>query len=236
MTAASVLLVEDDRQLAEGLKDALELEGYRVECAADGPAGLGAALRGTFDLLILDVMLPDLSGFDVLRDLRGRGIATPVLMLTARSEEVDKVRGLKLGADDYVTKPFGIMELFARIEAVLKRTRAAAQTPGRLEWGDVIVDFRAREAWLRRQPLRLTACEYAILEVLARQPGAAVSRAELLARIWGGSLEAEVTTRTVDQHILSLRRKLGDRSSARRLIETVYGHGYRLRTARRRGQ
>jgi DNA-binding response OmpR family regulator len=231
---ASVLLVEDDKELAEGLRDALDLEGYRVECAADGPAGLREALRGVFDLVILDAMLPGLSGFDVLKELRGRGIATPVLMLTARSEEVDKVRGLKLGADDYVTKPFGIMELFARIEAVLKRTRAIAQVPARLEWGDVVVDFRAREAWKRKKPLRLTASEYAILEVLARQPGAAVSRTELLARIWGTQLDADITTRTVDQHVLSLRRKLGDRANAKRLIETVYGHGYRLSIEDRR--
>jgi two-component system, OmpR family, alkaline phosphatase synthesis response regulator PhoP len=225
---ASVLLIEDDRELAEGLRDALDLEGYRSECVVDGPTGLREALRGVFDLVILDAMLPGLSGFDILKELRGRGIATPVLMLTARSEEVDKVRGLKLGADDYVTKPFGIMELFARIEAVLKRTRATAQVPARLEWRDVIVDFRAREAWMCKKPLRLTASEYAILEVLARQRGAAVSRTELLARIWGTHLDADVTTRTVDQHILSLRRKLGDRAATKRLIETVYGHGYRL--------
>jgi DNA-binding response OmpR family regulator len=228
VTAASVLLIEDDKELAEGLVDALQLEGYRVECASDGPAGLREALTGTFDLLILDAMLPGLSGFDLLKELRGRGVHTPVLMLTAKCEEVDKVRGLKLGADDYVTKPFGIMELFARIEAILKRTRADAQVPARLEWGNAVVDFRARQAWMRDAPLRLTESEYTILDALARQRGAAVSRAELIARIWGGGLEADVTTRTVDQHVLSLRRKLGDRSSPPRLIETVYGYGYRL--------
>ncbi len=228
MTGAAVLLVEDDQDLAEGLVDALQLEGYRVACAADGPDGLREALRGGFDLMILDAMLPSLSGFDVLKELRGRGVATPVLMLTAKAEEVDKVRGLKLGADDYVTKPFGIMELFARIEAILKRTQGAAQPPTRMEWRAVVVDFRARRAWKRGKPLRLTESEYAILEVLARKRGAAVSRAELLARIWGASIDADVTTRTVDQHVLALRRKLGDHSSPPRLIETVYGYGYRL--------
>jgi DNA-binding response OmpR family regulator len=228
VTAAALLLIEDDEELAEGLVDALALEGYRVECATEGPAGLREALKGSFDLLILDAMLPGLSGFDVLKELRSRGIATPVLMLTAKSEEMDKVRGLKLGADDYVTKPFGIMELFARIEAILKRTRGAGQVPARLEWGDAVVDFRARQASLRGKPLRLTESEYAILDLLARRRGAAVSRAELVARIWGGNCEADLTTRTVDQHVLSLRRKLGDSDSPARLIETVYGYGYRL--------
>jgi DNA-binding response OmpR family regulator len=235
VNAATVLLVEDDKELAEGLVDALATEGYGVECAADGPAGLRAALARGFDLVILDAMLPGLSGFDVLKELRGRGMATPVLMLTAKSEEMDKVRGLKLGADDYVTKPFGIMELFARIETILKRTRGAGQVPARLEWGDAVVDFRARQARRGNKPLRLTESEYAILDLLVRRRGDAVSRAELVARIWGGNLDGDVTTRTVDQHVLSLRRKLGDRSNPPLLIETVYGYGYRLSSETKRG-
>jgi two-component system alkaline phosphatase synthesis response regulator PhoP len=172
-------------------------------------------------------MLPNLSGFDVLKELRAHGDETPVLMLTARSAEMDKVRGLKLGADDYVTKPFGIMELVARIEAILKRTRAAGPLT-RATVGEVVVDFRARKAWRRNAPVALTSREFEILELLARRRGEAVSRAELIARIWGTDDDVEVSTRTIDQHVLSLRRKLGDRGEDPQLIETVYGYGYRL--------
>ncbi len=224
---ARILLVEDDRDLAAGLVDALELEGYRVSHATDGGAGLRAALGGGHDLVVLDVMLPGLSGFDVLRQLRGRGCDVPVLMLTARGEEVDKVRGLKLGADDYVTKPFGVMELMARVEARLRRSGAAAGA-GRLEVQDVVVDFRSRQARRRGRPLALTTREFEILELLAARRGEAVSRADLVARIWGTADDVEVSTRTVDQHVASLRRKLGDDAAEPRSIETVYGFGYRL--------
>ncbi|MBN2371091.1 MAG: response regulator transcription factor [Vicinamibacteria bacterium] len=227
MSKAEILLVEDDQDLAEGLRDALALEGYSIRHVGDGPAALRDMRGSARDLIVLDAMLPNLSGFDVLKELRARGDETPVLMLTARSAEMDKVRGLKLGADDYVTKPFGIMELVARIEAILKRTRAAGSLT-RLTAGEVVVDFRARKAWLRGAPVTLTRREFEILEVLARRRGQAVSRSELIARIWGTDDDVEVSTRTVDQHVLSLRRKLGDRSEAPQLIETVYGYGYRL--------
>jgi DNA-binding response OmpR family regulator len=225
MNGARLLLVEDDRDLASGLADALDLEGYRVSHAVDGPSGLAQALSGRHDLVILDVMLPGLSGFDVLRQMRARGCDRPVLMLTARGQEVDKVRGLKLGADDYLTKPFGIMELLARIEARLRRARGAH--PERLEVGAVVVDFRAREASRRGRPVGLTAREFDILELLAERRGEAVSRSDLVGRIWGSSA-GDPTTRTVDQHVASLRRKLGDDAGEPRLIETVYGYGYRL--------
>jgi DNA-binding response OmpR family regulator len=224
---ARILLVEDDRDLAAGLVDAFELEGYRVSHATDGGAGLLAALGGGHDLVVLDVMLPGLSGFDVLKELRGRGCDVPVLMLTARGEEVDKVRGLKLGADDYVTKPFGVMELMARVQARLRRSGAAAGV-GRLQVQDVVVDFRSRQARRRGRPLALTAREFEILELLAARRGEAVSRADLVARIWGTADDVEVSTRTVDQHVASLRRKLGDDAAEPRSIETVYGFGYRL--------
>ncbi len=224
---ARILLVEDDRDLAAGLVDAFELEGYRVSHATDGGAGLLEALRGGHDLVVLDVMLPGLSGFDVLRELRSRGCDVPVLMLTARGEEVDKVRGLKLGADDYVTKPFGVMELMARVQARLRRSGAAAGV-GRLQVQDVVVDFRSRQARRRGRPLALTTREFEILELLAARRGEAVSRADLVARIWGTADDVEVSTRTVDQHVASLRRKLGDDAAEPRSIETVYGFGYRL--------
>jgi DNA-binding response OmpR family regulator len=226
MTRARLLLIEDDRDLAMGLTDALELEGYRVSHVADGRAGLVEALHGRHDLIVLDVMLPGLSGFDVLRELRARRNEVPVLVLTARGEELDKVRGLKLGADDYVTKPFGIMELMARIEARVRRL--ATVEAASLELDDVVVDFRTRKALRRGHPVVLTAREFEILEALAARRGEAVSRADLVARIWGTDDDVEVTTRTVDQHIASLRRKLGDDAEHSRIIETVYGYGYRV--------
>lgn len=226
MTRARVLLVEDDRDLAVGLTDAFAMEGYEVSHVADGRAGLAEAVRGRHDLILLDVMLPELSGFDLLRELRARGSDVPVLMLTARGEELDKVRGLKLGADDYVTKPFGIMELIARVEARLRRSRLAKG--GSLELEDIAVDFRARTARRHGRPVALTAREFEILEALAARRGEAVSRADLVTRIWGTDDDVEVTTRAVDQHIASLRRKLGDDAERPRIIETVYGYGYRV--------
>src|SRR5918995_5422055 len=226
MSRARVLLVEDDRDLAVGLTDALELEGYEVSHVTEGRAGLAEAMRGRHDLVLLDVMLPELSGFDLLRELRARGSEVPVVMLTARGEELDKVRGLKLGADDYVTKPFGIMELIARVEARLRHTRHVAAASLKLD--DGVVDFRARTARRHGRPVVLTAREFEILETLAARRGEAVSRADLVTRIWGTDDDVEVTTRTVDQHIASLRRKLGDDAEHPRLIETVYGYGYRV--------
>jgi two-component system response regulator RegX3 len=220
--------VEDDPDLAAGLGDALRLEGYEVTLKQDGPSGLSEALGRRHDLLVLDVMLPGLSGFDLLRRLRAARCDTPVLMLTARGEEVDKVRGLKLGADDYVTKPFGVMELLARIEARLRRTRMALASAERLEAGEVAVDFRSRRATRSGREVPLTPRELDILEVLAARRGEAVSRTELVACIWGTGTDGDVTTRTVDQHVASLRRKLGDDAAQPRLIETVYGYGYRL--------
>jgi DNA-binding response OmpR family regulator len=222
-----ILLVEDDRDLAAGLTDALELEGYRVTLAADGSAGLKAALSGEYNLVILDAMLPRLSGFDLLKELRAHSSGVLVLMLTARAQEMDKVRGLKLGADDYVTKPFSVTELMARIGALLRRA-PSAEKPDRLEAEDVVVDFRARQAWRSGCRVGLTEREFELLELLAARHGEAVSRADLVARIWGTAPDVEVSTRTVDQHIASLRRKLGDDAALPHLIETVYGHGYRL--------
>ena len=199
MSRGSILLVEDDKDLAMGLTDALEMEGYSVTHAKDGRGGLAEALRGHHDLIVLDVMLPDLSGFDLLRELRGRGSDVPVLMLTARGEELDRVRGLKLGADDYLTKPFGMMELMARIEARVRRSRQAETAS--LHLADVVVDFRGRKARRGERPVALTGREFEILEALAERRGEAVSRNDLIARIWGTDDGVEVTTRTVDQHV-----------------------------------
>lgn len=223
-----ILLVEDDPDLARGLVDAVELEGFHVTHVAEGKAALTKALTSSHDLIILDVMLPGLSGFDLLRELRVQGNRTPVLMLTAKSEETDKVRGLRLGADDYMTKPFGIMELVARIEALLRRVERHPSKPSILETARIRVDFNARKAWRKDRPAALTEREFQILETLAQRRGEAVSRDDLLTRIWGLAEDVEVSTRTVDQHIAALRRKLGDDAAEPTLIETVYGHGYRL--------
>lgn len=222
-----LLLVEDDNSLAEGLTDALGLEGYRVTHVRDGRLGLTEALGGRYPLVILDAMLPGLSGFDVLKRLRLQEPDILVLMLTARSQEMDKVRGLKLGADDYVTKPFSLTELTARVEALLRRHKTV-RPPGKFVEGDLEVDFRARTATRKGESLCLTGREFEILEMLHHHRGEAVSRNDLLARIWGLADDVEVSTRTVDQHIASLRRKLGDDPDSPHLIQTVYGHGYRM--------
>jgi DNA-binding response OmpR family regulator len=207
------------------------MEGYRVRQATDGQAGLKDALSGNHALVILDVMLPRLSGFDVLQELRRRRPNQPVLMLTARGQEIDKVRGFKLGADDYVTKPFSVAELVARVGAVLRRSSPQLAKPERLELAGLIVDFRSRKAWVRGAPVGLTSREFEILGVLAARRGEAVSRDDLLAVIWGLGDDVEVSTRTVDQHVVGLRRKLEDSAAEPRIIETVYGHGYRLAAA-----
>ena len=228
-----ILLVEDDRELSSGLIDALELDGYSTAHAADGPSGLRSALSGGFQLVILDLMLPGLSGFEVLKQLRSRGSAVPVILLTARGQEVDKVRGLRMGADDYVTKPFGVMELLARVAAQLRRAGLSPSPARRLELGEVVVDFRSRQAWRQDRGIALTSREFEILQILADQRGEAVSRADLIARIWGIEDDVEVTTRTVDQHVASLRRKVEPEPSSPTWIETVYGYGYRLASGRR---
>ena len=172
-------------------------------------------------------MLPGVSGFDMLKALRARSSDALVLILTARGQEMDRVRGLKLGADDYVAKPFSLMELIARVGALLRRA-SRDDAAGRLDAGNVVVDFRARESWRNGRRVSLTEREFQILELLALRRGDAVSRADLIARIWGTADDVEVTTRTIDQHIAALRRKLGDDAAAPALIQTVYGRGYRL--------
>ncbi|HSR51066.1 MAG TPA: response regulator transcription factor [Acidobacteriota bacterium] len=241
---ASILLVEDEPELAEGLADALGSMDYQVECVHRGDEGLEQARRGGFDLLILDVMLPGLSGFDLLSRLREGGDQTLVLMLTARGQELDKVRGLRAGADDYMSKPFGLMELAARVEALLRRHpqrsppgRSGGSSSGKdledrplaYERGNVSIDFRAREGRRGPHSFTLTTREFEILQMLAEHEGRPVSRNDLISTIWGISDDVEVTTRTIDQHVASLRRKLESDPSNPQLLETVYGYGYRLK-------
>jgi DNA-binding response OmpR family regulator len=225
-----ILVIEDNRDLAYGLRNNLEIEGYAVAVAEDGQAGLDQAQRTSPDLVILDLMLPALDGFRVLKALRAASGRPPVLVLTARGEEADKVRALRMGADDYVTKPFGLLELLARVEAVLRRagTAAGAAPAGGLEaFGEVEVRLASREVRRGGVVVELTPKEFELLLALLRARGAAVSRLALLEQVWGYS--AAVVTRTVDTHIAELRRKLERDPSVPRHILTVRKTGYRLK-------
>jgi DNA-binding response OmpR family regulator len=226
----TILLVEDEEAIAAPLQENLEFEGYRVLAAVDGTRGLELALAGRPDLILLDVMLPGLNGYEVCRRLRQHGIETPVIFLTARGEEADKVRGLELGGDDYLTKPVGILELLARIKAVLRRAQPQPQADDRepepLAFGRVRVDFARRETTVAGEPVHLSPKEYGILQLLAERDGRAVSRAELLQSVWG--YDVYPTTRTVDTHVLELRAKLEEDPAHPRHLLTVHGTGYRL--------
>ena len=225
-----VLIVEDNHDLAFGLRNNLEIEGYGVDVASDGPSGLAAARQLRPDLIVLDLMLPGMDGYRVLRQLRDDGLTMPVLILTARGEEADKVRGFRLGADDYVTKPFGLMELLARVEALLRRTRpaSAASTTAVQQFGEVEVDPATRSVRRNGEAVALTPMEFDLLVALLRRHGAVASRLELLKEVWGHS--SAVLTRTVDTHIGELRRKLERDPSTPRHILTVRKAGYRLST------
>lgn len=219
--------MEDEPSLVVTLSDRLESEGYRVETAEDGDAGYALALEGRFDLVILDVMLPGKSGFDVCRDLRQQKVETPILMLTARGEVVDKVVGLKLGADDYLAKPFEMMELLARVEALLRRSRAPLDAGGGSHvFGAVRVDFRRGEVWRDGEPVELSALEFKLLSYFIENRGAVLSRDELLDKVWG--YDAMPVTRTVDVHVAALRQKIEPRPGRPRHIVTVHGRGYKF--------
>ena len=221
-----VLIVEDNSDLAFGLRTNLELEGYDVELASDGARGLELAIGGSFDLVVLDIMMPGMDGFEVLERFRESDTSTPVLLLTARSEETDKVRGLRTGADDYVTKPFGLMELLARIEALLRRSLLLDTRESTILIRDLEIDTAARTVRRAGTIIELAPKEYDLLVELARNPGTAVSRKELMHAVWGHS--AAVVSRTVDTHVAELRRKLGDSNGDKPLIITVHKIGYRL--------
>jgi len=225
-----ILLIEDNRDLAFGLRNNLEIEGYEVETAENGKAGLEAFARANPDLLILDLMLPELDGYRVLRSLRQEGHSTPMLILTAKGEEADKVRGLRMGADDYVTKPFGLLELLARVEALLRRTRAGRATSeamGVQRIGVIEVDPAARTVCRASQPVELAPKEFDLLLALLRARGAVVSRLQFMKEVWGYS--AAVVSRTVDMHIAELRRKLEEDPASPRHIMTVRKTGYRIK-------
>jgi two-component system, OmpR family, alkaline phosphatase synthesis response regulator PhoP len=222
-----ILVVEDNANLAYGLATSLELEGHEVVLAEDGAAGLAAAREKAPDLVILDLMLPGMDGYRVLRSLREQGETAPVLILTARGEEADKVLGFRLGADDYVTKPFGLLELLARVAALLRRAGAApAAAPQPVRFGEVEVDPGSRQVRRRGEEVALTPKEFDLLWALLQRRGGVAARLELLAEVWGH--RAAVMTRTVDMHVAQLRRKLEDDPAEPRHIVTVWKAGYRL--------
>jgi two-component system alkaline phosphatase synthesis response regulator PhoP len=221
-----ILLVEDNADMAFGLRNNLEIEGYAVTLVGDGSAALREAETNRFDLVILDLMIPGIDGLRVLKTVRARGDRTPVLVLTARGQEEDKVRGLRLGADDYVTKPFGVLELLARIEALLRRSKPVTPAGSAVTFGEVRVDPAARTVEVRGADVALAPKEFDLLWALIEADGAALSRELLMERVWGYG--ADVLSRTVDTHIAELRRKIEPFADQPRHVITVRKVGYRL--------
>lgn len=223
-----ILVIEDHQDLAFGLETALENEGFAVEIASDGTAGLTRARGNGIDLIVLDLMLPGLDGYRVLRTLRGEGIEVPVLVLTAKGEEANKVQAFSIGADDYVTKPFGTLELIARVRALLRRVgrRDEPPLPAIERFGEIEVNPASRVVYRAGQAVALTPREFDLLLALLKRRGAVGSRADLLREVWG--YQAEVMSRTVDMHVAELRRKLEADPASPRHILTVWKVGYRL--------
>jgi len=221
-----ILLVEDEDSLILTLRDRLVSEGYDTSVAMDGDTAVETATKKIFDCILLDVALPKKNGFDVCREIRQRGVQTPVLMLTARGQVFDRVLGLKLGADDYLTKPFEMVELLARIEALLRRSKTLASNADTYAFGDIEVDFRAAVAKRSGTPFELSGLELKLLRYLVDHRGAALTRDELLEKVWG--YDAMPVTRTVDVHIASLRQKLEANPARPEFIVTVHGVGYKF--------
>ncbi len=227
MPSARLLLVEDEPGLQLALSDRLIAEGYRVETAADGDTAAARATTEPFDIIVLDVMLPGRDGFDVARTVRQRGVRTPILMLTARGQVVDRVVGLKLGADDYLTKPFEIIELLARIEALLRRAPSMmGSAVERFQFSDVLVDVRKAEVTRDGVSVEVSAKEFHLLRYFIAHRGATISREELLQEVWG--YQSTPSTRTVDVHIAWLRQKLEPNPRVPQYILTVHGLGYKF--------
>lgn len=226
---AKILVVEDEPNMQIGLRDNLEFESFEVTVAKDGHEGLEELLNHTFDLVLLDVMMPKMSGFDVCKAARKEGVKTPIIFLTAKGEEIDKVLGLELGADDYITKPFSIRELVARVKAVLRRTEGTSdekEGPKELEIGRLKVDFTRYEAESNGEEVKMSHKEFEVLLYLYKHKNEIVSRYQLLEDVWG--YEATPTTRTVDNFILKLRQKIEENPNDPKFILTVHGAGYKM--------
>ncbi len=222
-----ILIIEDEEDLVKGLKLNLADEGYEVDWASDGEEGLRKAMQETPDLIILDIMLPEMDGLEVCRELRQKNIGIPIIMLTAKGEEIDKVVGLEIGADDYITKPFSVRELLARLKAHLRRAeRDEKAVPKVYSFGDVEIDFAHFKARRKGKELDLTSIEMEILKYLIAHRGEVVTRDDMLDKIWG--YDSYPTTRTIDNHILKLRKKIEEDPAHPQYILSVYGGGYRF--------
>jgi DNA-binding response OmpR family regulator len=222
---ARILVIEDDPAILRGLADNLGCESHDVLTAGDGESGYALARSRNPDLILLDLMLPRMSGYELCRKLRAENVATPIVMLTARGDEADRIVGLDLGADDYVTKPFSVRELLARIRAVLRRAQTQSAMPAEMRFGNVVVDFRRYEVRKGGRPVELTRKEFGLLRLLAARSGEVVTRDDLLNEVWG--CDASPTTRTIDNHVASLRAKLEDNPSDPQHLFTVHGVGYK---------
>jgi DNA-binding response OmpR family regulator len=224
---AKLLIIEDEPSMQLGLKDNMELEGYLVETASDGEEGLVKIKTNSFDLILLDVMLPKLSGFDVCKAARSAGISTPIVLLTARGEEIDKILGLEFGADDYITKPFSVRELLARVKAILRRSQLQpVKDSARTIIGRLNIDFESFHATENEIEIKLSHKEFEILSYLNQHKNQVVSRYDLLEKVWG--YDEQPTTRTVDNFIVRLRQKVELNPNQPRVILTVHGTGYKL--------
>jgi DNA-binding response OmpR family regulator len=223
---AKILIVEDEPNMVAGLRDNFEFEGYQVLTAADGVAGLERALSESPDIVILDVMMPRMSGLDVCKQLKAKKPSMPIIMLTARGQEVDKVVGLELGADDYVTKPFSIRELLARVKAVLRRAGTIPKQGEKFAFGEVEVNLRSCQVSRKGKALEFSSKEFELLKYFLNHPGETLSRDRLLEDVWG--YDRFPTTRTVDAHIVRLRQKVETKPEDPRFILTVHGTGYKF--------
>tara|TARA_R110002096_G_scaffold148274_3_gene308853 strand:- start:1213 stop:1914 length:702 start_codon:yes stop_codon:yes gene_type:complete len=228
MRKLRILLVEDEEAIRTGLVDVLVFHGYDIDCAETGPAGLEKALTGKFDLILLDIMLPGMDGYEICNRIRAEDRNQPIIMLTAKSSDDEIVQGLKLGADDYVPKPFSIQELTLRIEAVLRRSQAGQEMARSLRVGDIEIDTENLSAQKDGDEIMFTKREIEVLSYLAQNSDRAVSREELLSKVWGYARNLDIETRTVDIHIAKLRRKIETDNKAPEWLVTVRGAGYRL--------
>lgn len=221
-----ILLIEDDPAILNGLTDALKTEFYSVTPAMDGQKGYDIARREKFDLILLDLMLPFKDGFEICRDLRKQEISTPIIMLTSKKEEVDKVIGLEMGADDYMTKPFSLKELQARIKAVLRRTQATLFEPDEITFSDININFKKQEAFKGEKNIKLSSTEFRIIKYFVQHEGEVITRNQFLDDVWG--YDAFPTTRTVDNYILAIRKKLEDDPADPNHFLTIHSAGYKF--------
>jgi len=224
-----ILIVEDELNMVKGLKDNLEFEGYAVDTATEGSSGLQKILHGQYDLILLDIMLPEVSGFDICKATRKEGINTPIILLTAKGEEIDKVLGLELGADDYITKPFSLRELLARIKAVLRRIPVEREGNGEspsIRIGHLQVNFKNYLAMEGKHEIKMSHKEFEVLHYLFKNQGKTVHRDDLMSNVWG--INYDITTRTVDNFIVKLRQKIEADPNNPKIIHTVHGVGYKM--------